>query len=132
MAPFEWAKNFNYENYEQSIIEEDIIPDDLLKNIQQLITSYCGANYTTVKNSYNSDFSVECNDTPGNSNCSCDGQTYCYPANCSKDEKVGNGCKNYTPGDGICSCNACNFTYDNDANAACPKDGLEINKPREN
>lgn len=129
MAPFEWAKNFNYENYEQNIIEEDIIPDDLLKNIQQLITSYCGANYTTVKNSYNSSFSRECNDNAGNSNCSCDGQTYCYPANCSKD-KNHETCKNVNTCTGVCSCNACFNTYTKNDN--CSKDGLKTNKPREN
>lgn len=116
MAPFNWAKNFEYEKYEKNIIEEDIIPDDLYNEIQNLANSYCQINYTTVKKTNNGIVGSACNDSPGNSNCSCDiGGVYCYPANCSSDS-------------GECPCNACNFTYTE--NKGCPKDGLETDKPR--
>lgn len=108
MAPFEWAKNFNYETYEKNIINEDIIPDNLFAKIQQVISSYCGANYTRVKSSYNSGHSRDCNDTGGTSNCSCDiSGTYCQPANCSSDEDQCPQNKTWP-----CDCNNCNRTYD--------------------
>lgn len=108
MAPFEWAKNFIYEKYEKNIMDEDIIPDDLFTKIQQVITSYCKANYTSVKSSYNSDYSRECNDTGGNSNCSCDiSGTYCQPANCSSDREQ---CPDHDFSE-PCPCNNCRNTY---------------------
>ena len=108
MAPFEWAKNFNYKTYEKNIINEDIIPDNLFAKIQQVISSYCGANYTIVKSSYNSGHSRDCNDTGGTSNCSCDiSGTYCQPANCSSDREQ---CSQNTKWP--CYCNNCDRTYD--------------------
>ena len=125
MAPFNWAKNFKYEKYEKNIMEEDIIPDDLYNGIQNLISSYCQTNYTTVKNSNNGSVGSSCNDSPGNSNCSCDiSGVYCYPANCSQDGNSDNWKEN---DNGTCTCNACKSIYTK--NDACLKDGLETNKP---
>lgn len=82
--PFTWKPNFL--DFKKNIIEDDIIPDELLQEIQNKIKNHCLSNYQSYKPSANVGYSTSCNDTGGVSNCNCDiSGVNCYPAGCSGD-----------------------------------------------
>lgn len=86
--PFNWKPNFS--SFKDNIIEDDIIPDELLEGIQNKIDTHCPKNYTSYKSSANTGYSRSCNDTGGNSECNCDiNGNHCMPANDNN-----NTCKN--------------------------------------
>lgn len=77
--PFSWNPKFI--DYKKNIIEDDIIPDELLEGIKNKIKSHCLSNYQSYKPSANVGYTTSCNDTGGTSNCNCDIQgIYGYPA----------------------------------------------------
>lgn len=83
--PFTWKPNFL--DFKKNIIEDDIIPDELLQEIQNKIKNHCSSNYQSYKPSANVGYSTSCNDTGGVSSCNCDiSGVNCYPANCSSDK----------------------------------------------
>ena len=82
--PFTWKPNFL--DFKKNIIEDDIIPDELLQAIQNKIKNHCLSNYQSYKPSGNVGYSFDCNDSGGTSNCNCDiSGVNCYPANCTGD-----------------------------------------------
>lgn len=77
--PFSWNPKFI--DYKKNIIEDDIIPDELLEGIKNKIKSHCLSNYQSYKPSANVGYTTSCNDTGGTSNCNCDIQgVYGYPS----------------------------------------------------
>lgn len=68
--PFSWNPKFI--DYKKNIIEDDIIPDELLEGIKNKIKSHCLSNYQSYKPSANVGYTTSCNDTGGTSNCNCD------------------------------------------------------------
>jgi hypothetical protein len=77
--PFSWNPDFI--DYKKNIIEDDIIPDELLEEIKNKIKSHCLSNYQNYRPSANVGHTTSCNDTGGTSNCNCDIQgVYGYPS----------------------------------------------------
>ena len=104
--PFEWTPTFS--DFKKNIIEDDIIPDELLQGIQNKIKNHCLSNYQNYKPSGNVGYSLECNDSGGTSSCNCDiSGVNCYPANCTGD------CS------GVCACKTASVYTSTDQ---CKKD----------